>query len=562
MAISAIQHPFAGIVVDQPRILEGLDFSQRKLNAQSVPAHLASEPPYQQTAGEAHPTAEPTLPDPITIARRGSETSLASHLTIGLFETCLKRLKNNKAAGSDMWPNELLKHLPGAYRSMLFAFFGLCWATCRTPDTWKGSTTLLFHKKGPTTDPANYRPIALHSNIYKLWTRLVHSIIATYAERVGMISDSQEGFQAHHSTGRQAEHFVSTCEDARLCKQDLFALKLDFASAFNRVDHARLFYIMEQLGIPADAIAVVKGIYSGARTCVQTSSGDTAAIPISRGTIQGDSLSPFLFIIFLEPLLRWLRAGGRGYRYGCMPQGLQECASADAFADDLLLLTGCPTQMQQQIRKVEAFCDWTGMTLNPQKSELSAILHGATGQPGSKHNACDWDLISPILSKITVNGQQVKLIPPNMPLQCLGLFTTLSLDWKYQYAAAEALILTKGEQILQSSATMQQKWEMEEGVIFAALRYSFCVAPYNPAQLKKLDSLRATVIKAILGLPKSTSTDLLFLPTDKLGLQFRSLIPAYVEVAAQSLVTSMEDKGRLGTLEGSHEHSVYATSPP
>ena len=112
---------------------------------------------------------------------------------------------------------------------------------------------------------------------------------------------------------------------------------------------------------------MVRGIYSGATTRVQTSYGDTAAIPISRGTIQGDSLSPFLFILFLEPLLRWLQAGGRGYRYGCIPGGAQECASNEAFADDLLLLTGCPRQMQQQIRKVEAFCDWTGMTLNPQK---------------------------------------------------------------------------------------------------------------------------------------------------------------------------------------------------
>ena len=64
--------------------------------------------------------------------------------------------------------------------------------------------------------------------------------MSTYAERVGMMSDSQEGFQEHHGADRQAEHFVLTCEDARLCKQDLFALNLDFASAFNRVDHARL----------------------------------------------------------------------------------------------------------------------------------------------------------------------------------------------------------------------------------------------------------------------------------------------------------------------------------
>ena len=141
-----------------------------------------------------------------------------------------------------MWPNELLKHLPIEHRSMLFAFFKLCWATGTTPDAWKGSTTLFFHKKGSKTDPSNYRPIALHSNIYKLWTRVVHSIMSTYAERVGMISDSQEGFQEHHVADRQAEHFVLTCEDARICKQDLFAPKLDFASAFNRVDNPSCGY--------------------------------------------------------------------------------------------------------------------------------------------------------------------------------------------------------------------------------------------------------------------------------------------------------------------------------
>lgn len=68
---------------------------------------------------------------------------------------------------------------------------------------------------------------------------------------------------------------------------------------------------MKQLGIPHDALAVVIAIYSGAMTCVQTSNGDTAAVPIS-SEIYKATLS-FLFDSFLEPLLRWLEAGGRGY---------------------------------------------------------------------------------------------------------------------------------------------------------------------------------------------------------------------------------------------------------
>ena len=123
MDITAIQHPLHEIVVDQSSILEGLAFSQRKLNAQSVPAHLASSPPYQEHTGEVTSTQRPPLLDPIIIAKCGTEVSLASHLTIELFDTCLKSLKINKAAGVDMWPNELLKHIPIEHRSMLFAIY-------------------------------------------------------------------------------------------------------------------------------------------------------------------------------------------------------------------------------------------------------------------------------------------------------------------------------------------------------------------------------------------------------------------------------------------------------
>ena len=42
--------------------------------------------------------------------------------------------------------------------------------------------------------------------------------------------------------------------------------------------------------------------------------GNTAPIHIHMGTLQGDILSPFLFTIFMEPLLRWLVVGSRGYR--------------------------------------------------------------------------------------------------------------------------------------------------------------------------------------------------------------------------------------------------------
>eukprot|EP00983_Pelagomonas_calceolata_P026145 821650-Pelagomonas_calceolata.AAC.1 len=69
---------------------------------------------------------------------------------------------------------------------------------------------------------------------------------------------------------------------------------------------------MHDLGFPTDAVDNVRNLYKEAHTRVRLPSGNfTNDISIERGTIQGDALSPFLFLIYREPLLRWLHAGGR-----------------------------------------------------------------------------------------------------------------------------------------------------------------------------------------------------------------------------------------------------------
>jgi hypothetical protein len=62
---------------------------------------------------------------------------------------------------------------------------------------------------------------------------------------------------------------------------------------------------MKDLGYPEDAVTLVGNIYAQSSTIFTGEHfGRTKPIPIQRGTIQGDTLSPYLFLIFLEPLLR------------------------------------------------------------------------------------------------------------------------------------------------------------------------------------------------------------------------------------------------------------------
>ncbi len=113
---------------------------------------------------------------------------------------------------------------------------------------------------------------------------------------------------------------MNVLSDAKLSEQNLFMLYIDFSSAFNTIDHDKLLQIMYDLGFPTDAINVIEDLYTNATTQVKLPMGKTDADNTNRRTIQGDSVSPFLFLIFMEPLLRWLQSGGRGYQYGCLKE--------------------------------------------------------------------------------------------------------------------------------------------------------------------------------------------------------------------------------------------------
>lgn len=87
---------------------------------------------------------------------------------------------------------------------------------------------------------------------------------------------------------------------------------IDFINAFSSIDHARLLAIMEDLDFPQVTIEIICDIYANSTTSFHNS---CFAPPLKKGTIQRGTLSPYLYIIFLEPLLRWMKIGSLGYHF-------------------------------------------------------------------------------------------------------------------------------------------------------------------------------------------------------------------------------------------------------
>ena len=303
----------------------------------------------------------------------------------------------------------------------------LAWIWGETPDCWKTSHTIMLYKKSDPCLPQNYRPIGLNNAVAKLWTSLVTNTITTYSETNHILSNCQEGFRKDKSTYRQLLNLLHNIEDAALFHQDLYAAYFDFSSAFNMIDHQKLLCIMHNLGYTHDTIDTIKGIYTNSTTHILLNNTPGSPIPITRGTIQGDSLSPLLFIIFLEPLHRWLRSGGRGYRAASLsPEETDEHhTSSLGYADDTAVPTGSAEDLRIQCGKVQQFSIWSGIPLNATKCVVSGILNKSHPSKPT-HN----EIIKQRLDKIPLGDSYATYQSPDTAYKYLGVHISLTLNWK------------------------------------------------------------------------------------------------------------------------------------
>jgi len=124
--------------------------------------------------------------------------------------------------------------------------------------------------------------------------------------------------------------------------------------------------------------------------------GDTAEIQVTRGTPQGDALSPSLFVFFMNLCLRHLAGAGVGFVHRC---GVKR--NNCTFADDVCLIAESIEDMNKLLARVHDFCEWSGMALCLCKCEATGFnfkteeeentdrltLNGATMTPLSARQA-------------------------------------------------------------------------------------------------------------------------------------------------------------------------------
>jgi ribonuclease HI len=300
------------------------------------------------------------------------EDLFTSEITAEEVEKVLFKVNKLSAPGLDGNTYQAYAQFKVALLPLLVAVFRRCWKEKKIPQAWKLSCTKLAFKAGDPHNASNWRPLAMQSTLYKLYTSILQRRLGSWAEENNRIHNAQKGFR-DGVAGCDEHQFVSHAmlDDTRRSKLPIYMVYYDIKNAFGAIPHEYLWFVLKAMGVPTDFVALLDDIYTNAYTLVSTPAGMSPPIRQRVGVFQGCPLSPLLFILGMAPLVETLQAFVTEYGIK-LADGVQLTTSA--FADDLKVFSRSKAGIQRLHDIVTQFLCWTTLQANPAKCALLASV--------------------------------------------------------------------------------------------------------------------------------------------------------------------------------------------
>ena len=122
------------------------------------------------------------------------------------------------------------------------------WETQEWPKGWKRSVFISIPKKGSVKECLNYRTTALISHATKVMLKIFQESLQQYINQ--KLPDVQAGFRKGRGTRDQITNIQWIIEKAREFQKNTYFCFIDYAKAFDCVDHNKVWKILQQTGIP------------------------------------------------------------------------------------------------------------------------------------------------------------------------------------------------------------------------------------------------------------------------------------------------------------------------
>ena len=148
-------------------------------------------------------------------------------------------------------------------------------------------------------------------------------------------------------------------------QKNIYVCFIDYAKAFDWVDHNKLWKILKEMGIPDHLTCLLRNLYAGQETTVRTGHGTTDSFQIGKGVCQGYILSPCLFNLYAEYIMR--NSGLEEAQAGIKIAGRN--LNNLRYADDTTLMAESEEELKSLLMKVKEESEKVGLKLNIEKTK-------------------------------------------------------------------------------------------------------------------------------------------------------------------------------------------------
>jgi hypothetical protein len=214
----------------------------------------------------------------------------------------LKGLKINAAPGPDGISPRLLKELRYLLADPLRNLFEKSLESCTVPKDWKLATVTPIYKKGPKSEPSNYRPVSLTSIPCKVMESIIKDKLMAHLQSENLIKQSQHGFMEGRSCATNLLMFhdeLTKAIDAGI-PADIFFL--DFAKAFDKVPKERLIIKLEAKGVQGKVKEWIHEWLTGRTQRVVIGDQSSEESEVDSSVPQVTILGPPLFTIHIDDI--------------------------------------------------------------------------------------------------------------------------------------------------------------------------------------------------------------------------------------------------------------------
>ena len=325
-----------------------------------------------------------------------------------LFETeeseisfLIDQLNAKKATGHDDITAKVIKMSKIVLVPFLTKFINEAMMGGVFPTVLKIAKVIPLYKGGEKCNPTNYRPISLLTHISKVFEKILNSRLVSFIEKNKILTNHQYGFRKNYSTTLAITDLYESLLEKKERGEISCLLFLDFAKAFDTVDHSILLKKLRHYGIRGLGNNILASYLSDRQQFISQNNIKSVTCDITCGVPQGSILGPLLFTLYINDLPTITSLETR------------------LFADDTALCTSSTNTVELQKKMTQEFdkvVDWLAankLSLNVAKSVYMII---------SKHKTVDF----------TIKVKKQIVLKNVSEYKYLGVYIDKDLSWSAQ----------------------------------------------------------------------------------------------------------------------------------